>query len=223
MQHFCQILIKSIEQSWQCRNCDNKINSVGLLWFMLHLNPNHITWSQIPNTVELNLQLILDKLCVFEIHISPADSDSYSYTRASVGGRYRYLAYPSWLLGLKCYWAMLLGYEGFHWPVSLNEGSGRSNRKTWRRVQGREVQRRSRIYFCLFWQMIQFLVIAGETRSFSIWYIKWSTRSKFTYLQNMNFIYINSFVQVRRWLTRYIGRERPWILFPCNPRNYLNF
>ena len=149
----------------------------------------------------------------------------YSYTRASVGGRCRYLAYPSWLLGLKCYWAMLLGYEGFHWPVSLNEGSGRSYRKTWRRVQGREVQRRSRIYFCLFWQMIQFLVIAGETRSFSIWYIKWSTRSKFTYLQNMNFIYINSFVQVRRWLTRYrpIGRERPWILFPCNPRNYLNF
>ena len=148
---------------------------------------------------------------------------SYSYTRASVGGRCRYLAYPSWLLGLKCYWAMLLGYEGFHWPVSLNEGSGRSYRKTWRRVQGREVQRRSRIYFCLFWQMIQFLVIAGETRSFSIWYIKWSTRSKFTYLQNMNFIYINSFVQVRRWLTQYIGRERPWILFPCNPRNYLNF
>ena len=24
---------------------------------------------------------------------------------------------------------MLLGYEGFHWPVSLNEGSGRSYRK----------------------------------------------------------------------------------------------
>ena len=42
-------------------------------------------------------------------------------------------------------------------------------------------------------------------------------------LQNRNYIYINSFVQVRRWLTRYIGRERPWILFPYNPHNYLIF